>query len=369
MPHPEDRPIISTADDAILAKLATVKAGYYEDPYLEPFRRHAAGISEQDSHTRSRRQVQPIIKRGTHARVSCMDRAVSSFLQYKPETSKLQIVVLGSGKDTAYFRHCQQENNAQWYEVDHASVIQNKSAIVQETPDIFQNTSVQKLPHGFILKTSNRKTNNGDTPTENTIKTCHLVEHDLRKPSETLIQKLQQTDGFDDQAPTLFLLECVLMYIPVDASHDILQTITKHFPKAYLCCYEPILGSDAFGNVMEQNLVHAGVAVTNSCLLKTRTLEAQLDKVITCGFQMAIGCDMYSAYETVMTAEQRRRANQCEFLDEVEEWMLIMRHYCFLVATTTPSDDFSKIFCGVGPKSALGFLQGKCVEKTVSSSC
>jgi hypothetical protein len=65
---------------------------------------------------------------------------------------------------------------------------------------------------------------------------------------------------------------------------------------------------------------------------------------------------MWAAYESIVTSEQRQLANRAELLDEVEEWMLIMRHYCFVVATTAKDDSLTEI----GPNSKLGFVQGKC---------
>lgn len=370
---PEDTSIIATADDAILAKLATVEAGYYDDPYLEPFRRHAGGISESSS-SRTHRKVQPIIKRGTHARVCCMDRAISSFVHFNAhkcsnkdqqtpgDNSMLQIVVMGSGKDTAFFRHA--KPTIRWYEVDHSSVIQMKASVIRDSPRIFD-SQVEETKYGFrVSRNYDNETLRGNTAAAaNTTTTCSLIRHDLRNPTSHLIQILENIESFDRNAPTLFLMECVLMYIPEESSRDLLEAIPKNFPNACLCCYEPILGSDAFGNMMEQNLVKAGVAVSTSCLLNSRTLREQLRKAIAAGFTKALGCDMYSAYETVMTQEQRSRANRCEFLDEVEEWMLIMRHYCFFVACVGPESNFIKYFCGVGPESALGFMEGKCLKE------
>ena len=182
--------IMATADDAILAKLATVQAGYYQDPFLESFGRHAIGLGGNGSGTR-RRQVQPIIKRGTHARVCCMDRVLEAFLE--SPNDKKQVVILGCGKDTAFFRHttCNKFSNIQWIEVDHASVIQTKATIIQDSPTVFH-SKVEKTTLGFSISTNNHPC------------TCHLIEHDLRLPTEELIQKLKQsTPDFSLQTPTL----------------------------------------------------------------------------------------------------------------------------------------------------------------------
>jgi Leucine carboxyl methyltransferase len=188
------------------------------------------------------------------------------------------------------------------------------------------------------------------------------VGHDLRKDPLELLDKLTR-QGFNQQSPTLYVMECVQMYMPEPTSENLLRALATGGPHSYLCCYEPILGSDPFGRVMEGNLYTAGVAQPNFCLIQTRTLEQQLQKLVAAGFVWAVGCDMWSAYETVVTAEQRHRANQCEFLDELEEWILIMRHYCFVVANADVTwEAMGKLFCAVGADSPVGFATGKCLD-------
>jgi [phosphatase 2A protein]-leucine-carboxy methyltransferase len=343
-----DYRIIATAEDAILAKHATAKAKYYRDPFVEAFA-HAANIREQNK----RRHFQPIIKRGTHARVCCMDRAITAFLKtHAASDSGCEIVVLGSGKDTSYFRFFTKSlmgmeefikdrkltlPSVHWYEVDHPSVIQEKAKTIQGSPMLSQCCpNFKPTAHGFSSGSSQ----------------YHLVASDLRDDPEELLQRL----SLNPQRPTLFLLECVFMYMPNESTQSLLAQLAKK-DAAWIAIYEPILGSDAFGNMMQQNLVQAQVASADSCLLQTRTLEAQLKKLVQAGFAArAVGCDMWSAYESIVTPQQRQLANRAEFLDEMEEWMLIMRHYCFVVATTVKDDTLTE----VGPDSKLGFVQGKC---------
>ena len=70
-----------------------------------------------------------------------------------------------------------------------------------------------------------------------------------------------------------------------------------------------------------------------------------------------------------------------EMLDEVEEWMLIMRHYCFLVAAggvggeVKVGDDtheerrenglkgMEEAFCSVGKGNVFGFVDRKCMNR------
>jgi tRNA wybutosine-synthesizing protein 4 len=337
-----DRTIMATAEDAIQTKHAAVNAGYYSDDFIQPF---------YQSSVRRRRQVQPIIKRGTHARVCCMDRAISAFCNANTSTRR-QIVVVGAGKDTSYFRYLagsimgMGEESAlvpcNWYEVDHRNVIEEKTKIIEESPLLSSHCPLTATPYGSISVHRDKKHK------------YHLVEHDLREDHSRLLEKL----GLDTTLPTLFLMECVLMYIPDAASKALLAALSKAAKHSWIVCYEPILGSDPFGRMMQQNLVQAGVATQDSCLLRVRTLQGQLEKMIEASFSRAVGCDMWSAYQTVLTQDQRQRANQCEFLDEIEEWILIMQHYCFFAATT--GDNEGDSLTSVSDNSPLGFAPKSC---------
>lgn len=131
----------------------------------------------------------------------------------------------------------------------------------------------------------------------------------------------------------------------------LLEIITKTCSTPLIALYDPILFNDVFGQEMERNLTRAGLLDTSTCLHHLPTLDSHLDRLTQCGFDVATGCDMAAAYDTILTYEQRMRANKCEMLDEFEEWMLIMRHYCFIVVgrsldgTFGSDNDIVKSFC------------------------
>lgn len=377
-----DRPIKATADDAVLAKLATTQAGYYKDPFLDNFLPRSTGGISSSSATASmptpttrRRIIQPIIKRGTHARVCVMDRALSAFLKTNQDGTKdCQIVVLGAGKDTSYFRYrnCNimglgdvtLPKNVEWYEVDHASVIQEKAALIRQSQQLsYFCPCLEETPHGYTFIAAGSGASS--IPPSNVSASLHLIGHDLRDSPNQLLEKLR----LDPSLPTLFLTECVSMYVPVEAIKLLLQALATCAENVCMACYEPIVGRkearDPFGHMMEQNLIKSGVAIPDSCLLQTRTLSDQLQKRVDCGFARSVGCDMWSAYETILTAEQRKTANQSEFLDEYEEWILIMQHYCFVVSTNDPESPFAAVQKAGdknSPPSLVGFVSNKCTE-------
>lgn len=333
-----DHAIIATSDDAINAKLSTIETGYYIDPFLSSFVSVPTNLP-----------VQPLIRRGTYARVCCIDRAIVSFvtlLSSDPAEESVQVIVLGSGKDTTFFRynagllHQDAVPKISWFEVDHESVIQQKAAMIERSK-VF-NTTIYKCEHGYRIS---------DDST--------LISYDLRNDPKILVERLK-SQGINLQAPTLIINECFQMYMPEDDCQNLYSYLVHAFSRVYLCSYEPILGSDPFGRVMEDNLRRAKMIDSESNLVQVRTLEDYLRRYRSLGLS-SVGCDMLSAYETVLTPEQRRNANQCELLDEMEEWMLIMRHYCFVVATNDKSSKANQ-FLSVGKDSLLGFQQGRCMQ-------
>ena len=126
---------------------------------------------------------------------------------------------------------------------------------------------------------------------------------------------------------------------------------------------EPILGcNSSFGRVMEENLTKIGVVHPKSCFVEIRTLQQYIQQLYgKVGCQRSIGCDMYTAYETILSVQQRSHAQKCEFLDELEEFTLIMQHYCFIVSNNNANSMIGKKICEI-EKSKIGFVHGRCEQ-------
>ena len=80
----------------------------------------------------------------------------------------------------------------------------------------------------------------------------HLVGGDLRA-WPTVVERLVHY-GFDPAAPTLFVSECVFIYITPPESSAILDWITQNMSDAAFMLYEQILPDDSFGRMMIRNL-------------------------------------------------------------------------------------------------------------------
>ena len=406
-------------------------------PHHNPQRAHGQGS-------------EPLIRRGTHARVCAMDRALTAFLsaslgggvddggEHQQQGNKTkesdacvkQVVVMGAGRDTSYLRyidnklidgsnalghHYRQETRRErvrWYEVDHPGVMHKKMALLKTSPRVIMDemqkdatgnvsyaVAVRTRKEGIASSTTATKGQSDlDTtgsmdmmdvdlrgqklesslPNNGAILPYHLIGFDLRLSPLQLFETLQSAlHGFDPSVPTLFLFECVLMYLPESSAISLLRGISSVCgPNAIVAIYDPVLGNDGFGRVMEQHLTRAGVAVPPTvdsndqlCLTACRTIDSHLDHLTACGFDIATGCNLLAAYDTVIGLAQRARANAVEMLDEIEEWMLIMRHYCLVVAgiTTGSEIDLASHLCSAGDHSPLGFLSTKSVMRRTTS--
>jgi len=474
--HSNDRAVKSTADDAILAKLSCVEKKYYEDPYIHSMSLGASGLVNKNrgignNSTSSRTQhsryqgggsrnastnvnsTEPIIRKGTHARVKSIEKAIDAFLSLPLSCSSTnmnndagsthdnvdrQIVILGAGRDTTYLRYRFQNNNnsnngtnVNWYEVDHPSIIIQKAhswlpnCIPKEyeyncnVDDEYENSYSVTIALKESDDSNNYQMKNHQKCTSN----YHLIGHDLRSPPSVLFDKLTHPNhAYNRSIPTLFILECVIMYLPDVASRELLHYIAQS-PTSYsstncdsttsqedapfvaVVIYDPIPSNDRFGQLMIDNLQKVGIGSNRAStqqrprrsnnndddnddshsqlsLVKTRTLQDQLTKLAQCGFGIATGCDMMDAYNYgIISTNERQKAARCEMLDELEEFVLLMKHYCLVVGVCSSKDDTEDVkddcdttttstansrcvgyeLCSVGQDSLMGFQDGRCM--------
>ena len=86
-------PIQATADEALNAKLSTVLKGYHVDPFLHHF------STDDSNRLTSSSGMQPIIRRGTHARICCMDTVIAAAIHHIAELKKSQVLKYGDKDD------------------------------------------------------------------------------------------------------------------------------------------------------------------------------------------------------------------------------------------------------------------------------
>jgi tRNA wybutosine-synthesizing protein 4 len=291
-----------------------VDLGYYEDVFIEGF-------------CPERRQLPPLMNRGHFARSLAIQTVVERFEKKKKkkfcffdplecrflvESADVpkgrQVVSLGAGFDTLYFRlaHYQKElvekvETFRYFEVDFDPVVKKKQMMLKNDERF-----------SSLLKREEYK----------------LFSCDLRN-TNVLTQKLTDM-GFDSKLPTIFLSECVLIYMSPEDGSNIISWAAQTVPESIFCTYEQIKPNDAFGKVMIRNLQARNIPLHS--LMKYPSLNAQKKRYLEAGFLWSEARTMIDVYENYLDVSQTVAANRLEQFDEYEEWNLVLSHYCVVLA-------------------------------------
>ncbi|QDS71888.1 hypothetical protein FKW77_010186 [Venturia effusa] len=309
----KDRIVQQTDNDALASRMSAVSLGYLDDPFAQAFLQGAI----------PRRY--PIINRGTYMRATAIDRLVNAFLTTDPDSSK-QIISLGAGSDTRYFRIVTTNPGSQltYHELDFATNTTSKIASIKRTPSLLKAIHNHLGPDNIDFL---RISSDGDSlysPTYN----IHPL--DLRSLATNDLSSLPNLPNLCPTAPTLLLSECCLIYLPPAQADAILHTLTSQIipltTPLSLVLYEPIHPHDSFGQVMVSNLAQRGIVLQT--LHKYHSLAAQRTRLKNATFgDGQKGADVEWLFENWLEQDEKERVGKCEMLDEMEEWVLLGRHY------------------------------------------
>jgi O-methyltransferase involved in polyketide biosynthesis len=290
----EDSAIRGTNDEATIGKLSAVTKGYYDDAFVSAF----------GSKRTKPLVLPPLMNRGHFARSIAMETVVRRFLEPREGwPSERQVVSLGCGFDTLYFRLCASSETTttlHYFEVDFEQVVLKKHRVLQEDPRFAP----------FL------------DPSKYSLFAC-----DLRNTSE--LSWFLSDRHFVPAAPTLFLSECVLIYMSAEEGNSIIEWAAK-LEHSVFCTYEQIRPHDAFGKTMIRNLEHRNIPLHS--LLRFPELEDQEKRYKQAGFGWARARTMLDVFDRYLPQDLVRKACQIEFFDEFEEWQIVLSHYCLVVA-------------------------------------
>ena len=259
---------------------------------------HKFTATPHHNHPRKHRKP-PLINRGTFIRTIAIDSYLRRFL-VDAGGSKCQVVSLGAGFDTRYFRLVSERGNCQYFEIDFDSVIASKEAVIKADSEL-----------------SNLNSN------------LHLIACDLNELG-TLETILHNHPQFDASLQTLFIAECLFMYLRAEAVDALLQFASR-ISNSKLIAFDPVISDDSFSRVMQDNLQDRGVEPGNLLSLpqiKSR-FSAHFGKVEV--FSMA---QLEADDETLcfVSLEDRKTLRIKAALDEYEEWFLLAGHYYLVTA-------------------------------------
>lgn len=286
-----DNAVEGTSDDAAISKLSAATLGYFDDKFMTYF------VGRKKFIRRS-----PIINRGYFARVAARDELIKQFLEIC--NKNCQILSLGAGSDTLYFRLAEKDMMPKRYvEVDLPGVVVRKQKIIAQTKAL--NSLVDD-------------------------KVYSLFDADIVK-TEELLKALKELKNFDFCLPTMILSECVLVYLEPENSMKILKMISNQFVNSSIFVYEQVRPDDAFGKVMMENLRQRGCPLKG--LVAHRSPEMQIDRFMNVAEFTHCECyDMNQIYYEILPKELINKIEKLEIFDEFEEWHIMSAHYAIVVA-------------------------------------
>ncbi|QDZ22249.1 leucine carboxyl methyltransferase [Chloropicon primus] len=299
-----DRCVQGTNDDATVSKLSCATLGYFQDDFVHLF-------------VRRRTRRPPMINRGYFARVQAIRQAIQGFMEAAGGGSGgAQIVSLGSGWDTNFFRLREAKAEPKLYiELDHKEVTCSKCR------------SVKKSPALCGLLAGEDQSGEAKVDVESgTISSAKyaLLPSDLRDPAK--VKASLDVAQADYEAPTFILLECVLAYLDGDATRNLLSLLANTFERCCVLIYDMIGPDDPFGQQLIYNVESRGCPLPGIRSFPAKESHAKL--LEECGFTCGGVHDMLEVYGKYVNQDERKRTERIEFLDELEEWHLIMAHYC-----------------------------------------
>lgn len=262
-----------------------------------------------------------------------MRRAVSRFLEQAPAGAGVQIVNLGAGVDSLYF--WLRSSTSLWrddlvyFEVDFPEVLSKKLAAIKKARSLWPMLDVldaEELMSPDICLSGMR---------ELRTKHCRHVCTDMRISLE--LEDAVKAAGFQSDKPTIFLSECVLVYMQAMHGDNIIQWASSacSAPSA-IAVYEQFNPGDAFGKVMVENLQHRGCPLLS--IHDYPTLDTQRQRYTERGWETAWAADMNEIYSRHLDVKDVERIHKIEMMDEFEEWHLIQAHYFQLIAMKGAKD-------------------------------
>lgn len=316
-----DNAVKGTDQDAAGSRVSCVELGYLHDPYAKLFATQPSTrrlpLLNRGMLPRLIDLIRFLTNTGSYVRTSAIDILISKFLLTYPSSEK-QIVSLGAGTDTRFFRLSDTYPDVRliYHEIDFPTNTLPKIACIQKHPALYRKLpQIPKISSSYYSATYN----------------IHALDlRCLASPSEDV--PLPDLPNLDPNVPTLILSEMCLVYMQPSTVQGIISTFITHYLKlttpASLVLYEPILPQDAFGRTMISNLQTRNIHLPT--LTSYPELGDQRARLIAYGLKdSAKAADTNFIWKTWISEDEKERVASLEMLDELEELELLLKHYCF----------------------------------------
>lgn len=308
-----DESVQKTNDDATFCKKSAVSLGYWSDPYL------AAFGSRSDFEGRKA----PEIHLGYFTRVSSIWRLICKTIDriIEVQGEKLQILNLGAGFDTLYWRlsdHLQ--------EIGKVEIL--KSFIDIDLPEVTARKCLYVRRSKLLLS---KVAGDGNEEVKFSRTDLHGHKYHAIAANFTdlplLEKKLRDCSGFSFEVPTLFISECVFVYVdPLKISNFLTWASTNFNASIALINHEQLNIFDKFGQVMLENLAQRGCSLPG--IEACRDKNTHIDRLLNSGWQSGFCWTMNEIYNSMLNREEVDRVDKIELLDEKELVNQLFEHYC-----------------------------------------
>lgn len=153
-----------------------------------------------------------------------------------------------------------------------------------------------------------------------------LLPVDLRDTASTISVL---TGNLDSSVPTLFISECVLVYLDRSHSDDLITHISQTFPNSAFLNYDIIEPNDIFGRTMLENLSYRNIHLRG--VHAYPTVQSHISRFRS-HYERVQGFNMLEIYNSHLLPEEKQRVEKLEWMDEFEEWNLLLRHYVMVIS-------------------------------------
>ncbi|KAI5957100.1 PPM1 [Candida jiufengensis] len=266
----------------------------------------------------------PLINRGTYLRTKIITDIILEFVKYC--NGDCQIVSLGSGSDTRVFELLGSFPLLKYHEVDFPESTRIKKLAILNNSKLSKLLGIEQLE---VPKIDSKESFSSFDPNLHT-SSYHLHGLDLRE-----LTSKNQLQGLNSNSPTLVISECVLCYLSPKEYHSAIKFWTESLNSnlTSFLIFEPMSLKDSFGSTMNQNLMGRGINLQTfdeypDLESRTKFLKesCKLSNIRMTDLSNVAGYSKKS--EPWIGAEELKRINSLELIDEIEEIKLLLEHYC-----------------------------------------
>uniref|UniRef100_A0A8B9FSM6 tRNA wybutosine-synthesizing protein 4 n=1 Tax=Amazona collaria TaxID=241587 RepID=A0A8B9FSM6_9PSIT len=302
---PRSAAVQGTGGSSAVSKCSAAARGYIQDQFL----RLLVG--------RRLRRRAPLVHRGYYIRARAVDHCVQDFLLKTQSHPRTQILSLGAGFDSLYFRLKDMGllHHTMIYEVDFPNVAQQKAALIKRTEELSALVGSSEGEGLGVITFSG--------------KDYKLLGVDLSELSQ--LERALEEAGLDTEITTLFIAEVVLTYMEKSRSDALIQWAAEHFSRACFLLYEQMHPEDPFGHVMQQHFNQLNSTLHS--VAQYPDCEAQQKRFLAKGWTECIVMDMNEFFTCCTPEDEQQRVQTLEPFDEYEEWHLKCSHYFVLAAS------------------------------------